>query len=305
MVLFQDGTMNYVDQINKAIDFIEGNLKNRFSPSDAAREACLSYYHFHRVFRALTGMTLGEYTKKRRLAEAAKNIIDGMDIAEATYEFQFNNQQEFTRSFKKQFGIPPGQYRTHGKKCGIMERCLFSDDLIKCFNTLCNQIPEIRYIEPSTYVGLIRRGENCHEENLKLNYRLVDRINEVPFRLENECTIFCKNALESNKNVFTYITGFRVSRIGPLPEGMISFVFGGSHYAIFRYRGTVKGLLGHIFSYIYDIWQHTVNYEIPPEAFNSTRFHNNICVPENEEMEIVIPVKEKQAPQDRYKCGMQ
>jgi predicted transcriptional regulator YdeE len=145
------------------------------------------------------------------------------------------------------------------------------------------------------YVGLTRSGENIHEENLKLNYKLVERMNEITLRSENECTIFCRNKLENNINVFTYIAGFKVSKIDVIPDGMVSFVFGGDYFAIFRYRGTVKGLLGHIYSYIYDVWPYTSHYEIPLEAFNSTRFHNNICVPENEEMMIIIPVIKNEA----------
>jgi AraC family transcriptional regulator len=282
--------MSYVEQINKAIDFIEDHLSAPFKPSEAAYEACLSYFHFHRIFKALTGMTLGEYVKKRRLSEAAKSIIKGMTIAEATFTYQFNNQQDFTRSFKRCFGIPPGHYRNYGLESGVMERCVFTQDLIECFNTLSNQTPEIRFIEQTTYIGLSRNGENIHEENLKLNYKLVERMNEIALRLENECTIFCRNTSENNTNVFTYIAGFRVSKIGCIPDEMVSFVFGGDYFAIFRYRGTVKGLLGPIYSYIYGVWPYTSNYEIPAEAFNSTRFHNNICVPENEEMEIIIPV---------------
>jgi AraC family transcriptional regulator len=285
--------MDYIERINRAIEFIEHHLTDTFTPSEAAHVACLSYYHFHRVFKTLTGMTLGEYTKNRRLSEAAKCILDGVSITDATFAYQFNNQQDFTRSFKKRFGVPPGQYKNFSIKTAIMERCVFTDDLVRCFNTLTNQTPEIRYFEPAPYIGLTRSGENIHEENLKLNYLLVERMDEIPFRLDKECTVFNRYKLENSINIYTYMVGFRVGEIGNIPTGMSSLVFGGNDFAIFKYRGTIKGLLGHIYSYIFGVWPYTSQYEIIPEVFNSTRFHNNICVPENEEMEIIIPVRRK------------
>jgi AraC family transcriptional regulator len=285
--------MDYITQINKAIDFIEVHLTSPFTPSEAAYEACLSYYHFHRIFKTLTGMTLGEYTKNRRLSEAAKKIIDGTDIADTTFTYQFNNQQDFTRSFRKRFGIPPGQYRHFGTKSAIMERCVFTPELVSCFNTLANQTPEVRFIKPASFIGFSRCGENIHEENLKLNYLLVERMQEIPFRIENECTVFNRYKLENGTNMYTYIVGFKVSKIDTVPVGMVSHIFGGDYYATFKYRGTIKGLLSHIYSYIFNVWPHISDYEIPSESFNSTRFHNNICVPENEEMEIIIPVRKK------------
>lgn len=285
--------MDHIEQINRAISYIEDHLSDIFTPAEAAHEACLSYFHFHRVFKTLTGMTLGEYTKNRRLSEAAKCILGGATIADATFTYQFNNQQDFTRSFKKRFGVPPGQYKNFGMKSAILERCVFTDDLIKCFNTLTNQTPEIRYFEPAPYIGLSRSGENIHEENLKLNYLLVERLDEIPSRLESECTIFSRYKLENGKSIYTYLTGFRVAEIDTIPIGMSSLIFGGDYYAIFKYRGTIKGLLGNIYSYIFNIWPYTSQYEIIPGTFNSARFHNNICVPENEEMEIIIPVRRK------------
>jgi AraC family transcriptional regulator len=285
--------MEYVERINRAIDFIENHLTESFPLADAAREACLSYFHFHRVFRALTGMTLGEYAKNRRLSEAAKRILDGMPLSDAAFDYQFTNQQDFTRSFRKRFGIPPGKYRDYGLKSSIMERCVFSRDLVDCFNTLANQSPEIVFIDPQPYIGLLRSGENIHEENLKLNYALVERMHEIPLRVENECTIFNRYKTEGSACVYTYITAFKVSRVATIPPCMMEFVFGGNYFAIFKYRGTVKGLLGKIYGYIFHVWPYNSPYEIIPEAFNSARFHNNFCVPENEEMEIIIPVRKK------------
>ncbi len=285
--------MDYIERINRAIAFIENHLTENFSLADVASEACLSYFHFHRVFKILTGMTINEYVKNRRLSEAAKKIHDGMAITDAALEYCFNDQQSFTRSFRERFSVPPGQYRKFGLKNSIMERCIFTQDLIDCFNTLTGQTPEITFIKPTRYVGLLYKGKNIHDENMRLNYKLVKRMEEIPYRMENELTIFDRYTNEGGILCYTYITAFMVSEVKSIPEGMVDFVFGGREFAVFKYRGTSKILRDYIYDYIFNIWTFNSPWQTISEEFKAARFHNNFCVPENEDVEIIIPVRKK------------
>ena len=69
--------MDYVTGIQKAIDYVERNLTGEIDYEQAAKCACMSVFHFQRVFGLLCGMTLGEYIRGRRLTLAAQELSIG------------------------------------------------------------------------------------------------------------------------------------------------------------------------------------------------------------------------------------
>lgn len=68
--------MDSAYHIQKALDYIEANLKNKLYLEELADKANFSAWHFHRVFNALTGVTVGECQKHHGnlfMAEKALN----------------------------------------------------------------------------------------------------------------------------------------------------------------------------------------------------------------------------------------
>jgi AraC family transcriptional regulator len=105
--------VNYYEKARKAIGFIEANLKQDVNVENIASETAYSRFHFTRKFLELTGQTPGAYLRKRRLEEAAKEILEGKDILTVALDFQFGSHQAFTRSFKSYFGTTPRLYREY------------------------------------------------------------------------------------------------------------------------------------------------------------------------------------------------
>ena len=64
--------MNGVFALQRAIDFIEEHLTESIDYGDVAGQIYCSTYHFQRMFRAVTGYTLGEYIRFRRLSMAGR-----------------------------------------------------------------------------------------------------------------------------------------------------------------------------------------------------------------------------------------
>lgn len=98
--------------IKEVIDFIEGKLDSEVTLKEIADIAGFSPFHFHRLFQSLTGETIVEYIRKRRLTNAALELV-GTDkrIIDIAFDYNFESQESFTRAFKRHFGINPGQYR--------------------------------------------------------------------------------------------------------------------------------------------------------------------------------------------------
>ena len=58
--------MEWLERMNRAIDYIEANLTGEIELSEAARMACCSSYQFQRMFSFISDATLSEYIRRRR-----------------------------------------------------------------------------------------------------------------------------------------------------------------------------------------------------------------------------------------------
>lgn len=104
----------YELRICRAIDFINQHLAESPSVNEIAAAAPFSPFHFQRLFRALTGESVAEFTRRLRLEAAAKKLTFGgmTDITGLAIELGFSSSQNFAKAFKKHFGLSPSAYQT-------------------------------------------------------------------------------------------------------------------------------------------------------------------------------------------------
>ena len=104
--------LDYVDRINRAIDHVTQNLASPLPLEDVARAACFSPYHFHRIFRALMGETLGAFIKRVRLERSVYLLshVAGATLTEIAFACGFSSSSDFSRAFRAHYGVPPRQF---------------------------------------------------------------------------------------------------------------------------------------------------------------------------------------------------
>ena len=66
--------MEWVDSISEALDYIEKNLDEELTPESIAKHVMVSSFYFQKGFSMLCGYTVGEYIRRRRLAQAASEL---------------------------------------------------------------------------------------------------------------------------------------------------------------------------------------------------------------------------------------
>ena len=121
--------MEYREHIDRALAYIEENLRYELTPADAARAAGYSEYHFLRVFRAVTGMTPADYIRKRRLTEIVREMSRRSEpISAIAYEYGFNSAENFIRAFRREHGIAPTAYRAAASSLRLQERIRFRQE---------------------------------------------------------------------------------------------------------------------------------------------------------------------------------
>ncbi len=98
--------------IKKVILYVEENLDKPLTLENIASQSHFSKYHFHRIFQSSIGMTVTEYIRLRRLANASSALLYTNErILDIALYYQFESQESFTRAFKEVYKLPPGKYR--------------------------------------------------------------------------------------------------------------------------------------------------------------------------------------------------
>ena len=99
-------------RLRRVKDFIEAHLNEELTIDRLAGEACLSPFHFVRVFKAATGITPHRYLTDCRIGRARTMIAESrLPLAEIAELCGFSSQSHFTRWFKRIVGVTPGAYR--------------------------------------------------------------------------------------------------------------------------------------------------------------------------------------------------
>ncbi|EOJ90497.1 AraC family transcriptional regulator [Enterococcus faecalis] len=95
--------------LNQAMDYIEEHLTEEVSFDELAKKTGISVYHFKRTFSFVAGMSLAEYIKKRRLAEANLALLAGEKVTDVALKYGYQSIEGFSRAFRDWSGQAPSE----------------------------------------------------------------------------------------------------------------------------------------------------------------------------------------------------
>ncbi len=107
--------IGWIEGIQNAIEYIEDNLTEELNIQEIAEKACVSVFHFQRIFNILCGFTIGEYIRSRRLSIAAQELskVDAK-VIDVAIKYGYDSPDSFTRAFTKFHGISPSAAKLKG-----------------------------------------------------------------------------------------------------------------------------------------------------------------------------------------------
>ena len=111
--------MDILEKLNAAMAYIEANLRDEIDVREAARLALSTPDSFLRFFSYMTGMSLAEYVRRRRLSLAAEDLRRGAQVVDAAVMYGYDSAAAFSRAFVRQHGITPGEYKRVGGPLSI------------------------------------------------------------------------------------------------------------------------------------------------------------------------------------------
>ena len=99
-------------RIQNILDMCKIQQPNKFTNAELADMAGMSLNNFYRLFKSVTGMSPKYYRLNIQLERARKLLNEKeSDIEKIATTCGFADRYQFSKAFKKHYGIPPGKYR--------------------------------------------------------------------------------------------------------------------------------------------------------------------------------------------------
>jgi AraC family transcriptional regulator len=106
---------SYESRLSHVIDYIHDHLDDDLDLNRLAEIACLSPYHWHRIYHACFGETAAATVRRLRLHRAANELVQGtVAIEKIAQRAGYSSVQAFSRAFSASYRTPPAQFRQEG-----------------------------------------------------------------------------------------------------------------------------------------------------------------------------------------------
>ena len=113
--MISDSIASHEARLGRVTAYIYDHLEDEIDLQRLAGIACLSPWHWHRIYHAIQGETIAATVKRLRLHRAAGYLAQtDLPIETIAGKAGYGSVQAFTRRFKADYGLPPAQFRKNG-----------------------------------------------------------------------------------------------------------------------------------------------------------------------------------------------
>lgn len=258
--------MALVESLQQAIDYMEEHLLDDLPVEAIARHAHVSPSHLYRSFMILTGLSIGDYIRRRRLTLAAQELTstDGK-IIDLAYKYGYDTPEAFARAFRRQHGLTPSEARR-------------AEGELQAYNRLTIQV-SLKGAEPMKYrivereafqtVG-VKRECPCGNESggpagipefwgeSGANGTVARLAGLIDGQIQGVLGI-TDNYDPENNTIDYWIAAERAADV---PEGFEALHFPAAKWAVFEVRGVAAAAMVEAWQRIYSEWIPSNGYEV-------------------------------------------
>lgn len=281
--------MDWLERMNKAMDYIETHLTEDIDYNQVAKFACCSTYHFQRMFSFITDVSLSEYIRRRRLTLAAFELQNSkVKVIDTAIKYGYESSEAFSRAFKKMHGIMPVSVHNMGVNLKAYPRMSFHIS-IKGDHEMNYSIEKKEAFQMFGVYGLIStEREKAFVEVPEFcvkcdNDGTVDKMNSFIGRSSD--SMLHAALFDYTDETFKYMICYYAKDSVEIPKQYEKLFVPELTWAIFQTEGMVQ----ETWKRIYSEWFPTSNYE---QVFGPT-FEMYYGIATDNTSEIWIPVKKK------------
>jgi len=280
----------YLERIDRVVGFLSDHVENAPSLKAMANIAAISPYHFHRVYRAITGETPSNTLRRLRLAKACVLLKDAeISITRIAFDVGYDSLQSFSKAFRTGTGHTPSALRDNAAAL---------DDILASLSSSAsrgevqgNIEVKVVSLEPFNVIASRHRGPPDglfqafgtlfewaigagYENRLQGIYGIpLDDPRDVPAA---ECRFDC-----------CFDFGPDVSGDGKFD----ALELGGGRYAVTRHQGPYEGI-EEKYDYLIGSWVSTSNFSLRDHPiFNHYLKDPETVPPDQWETDLYVPIE--------------
>ncbi len=290
--------MNSLSYMNRAMSYIEDHLTEEIDYGETSRIACCSEYHFKRMFSFLSGISLSEYIRRRRLTLAALDLKDrDLRIIDVAVKYGYGSADSFSRAFHSMHGILPSEARNENIQLKAYPRMTFQLS-IKGGSEMNYRIVEkdkFKLVGFKKRVPIVFQGVNSEIAKMTelLTPDVVKKLKSIsnvePIGIISASTNFSEERMEETGELDHYI-GVATSKNENAEFDVLEI--DANTWAVFESIGSFSETLQNVWGRIYSEWFPSSGYEAvkgPEILWNESPDTSN----PRYRSEIWIPVKKK------------
>ena len=273
--------MDWLTSFKKAIDYMETHMLSDISAKDVADAVHISPSYFQKSFKIVTGYSIGEYLRNRRLYLAGMDVLNAVPadnsplqknpkaladktVLDLAYKYGYDTPESFTKAFSRFHGMSPTQLKSQPTKIKVFLP-LIVEISIRGGNKMEFQL-EKRQSMQMIGLGRIFSYDTSYQDIPKFWCDFCSRYctQDTPASPEEqairqtiaECIVgefgVCVEDIDDGEHFHYYIAG--AYQGGAVPEGMSVFEIPASEWAKFNCIGRIPQNLQTVNTRIFSEW---------------------------------------------------
>jgi AraC family transcriptional regulator len=255
--------MEWLSCIRKTIDIIESDLTNDLSAQEIADRVYLSPFFLQKGFSMMTGYSLAEYIRSRRLYQAALDLLQTEDkVIDIALRYGYETPESFSKAFSRFHGSSPARVRS-----GAPVRTFLPLKINIQIQGGCHMDVKVTKMFPFKLIGFQKEFtyENAYQEIPKFWDEICEKYaanvyaGNPPANPQEQALVdncigeygVCIDDLPDGK--FRYLVAGKYTG-GEVPEGMTTYEFPAGDWAIFNCIGPMPNSLQDLNTRIFREW---------------------------------------------------
>jgi AraC family transcriptional regulator len=286
--------LEWLIRMKNALDYMESRMTGPLRIEEIAAVAYVSPFHFQRMFSMLTGVTVADYIRKRRLTLAAQELaISNIRVLDVALKYGYDSPESFAKAFRKAHGLTPSAAREPGVQLKAFPRLSFHLSLkgdqemdYKIVNkeafTVIGKSMEVTCKDGENFRRIPQFWNECNEDGTS------DKL--IEFGLREEWLGICMN-MNMETEMLSYWIGVEADASTD-PQAYETAVVPAATWAVFKSVGAMPDAIQGVWQRIFQEWfpgtgyEHTGGPEFELYPPGDTTAGDYVC-------EIWIPVMKK------------
>lgn len=282
--------MEWIECITRALQYIEAHLEDPgLSLPAVAQQVHFSHFYLQRTFSMMTGMTLAEYIRQRRLSLAGQELQSrGARVIDVALKYGYDTPESFQKAFRRFHGVTPSAVR----KPGIQLR--YRNPLHLQIALSGGTVMEyaIEALPELTVVGMERRFS--YDDCLRQIPQYWDDYHAQGFDRKCPANLgVCLDNAECAEGRFSYLIAHFEQPDASVPDGFVRRTIPAATWAKFRSVGRLPQSLQQLNRRIFTEWlPSNPSYELA-DSLNIEAYAEGDMDSDDYACEIWIPVRQK------------